>query len=300
MQFEDSTQTTAYPFHPWSLTPRYFTPDELVGVKSNGHIISQTCLIRRSALLEAGGFRPELRWHCDWFLNWVVAFRSGICHVPEPLAVMRLLSTSYSTGTRAWEEQRVVLDHLLHLLKDPQYRDIRPYFSRSGILFSLNDRQAVVRTVLENHELCDSDTRGMVVEMLERAYGRDLGPPRQPASAVQYSSEYLGPKVSRLVDRWKASNRRVVIFGAGDHTANLFQWTTLADALLVGLVDSNPSLHGQWYQGLEITHPDRIKSLRPDVILISSQAYQEAIYQTLRPLEVDGIEIVRLYATTRG
>ncbi len=108
----------------------------MVDVKADGHIISQAVVMRKDALLAAGGFRPELRWHCDWFCNWVVAFRHGVCHVPDPLAVMRVVSGSYSTGTRSWDDQRGVLDRMLTLLKDPAYRDVAPYFARSAVMFA--------------------------------------------------------------------------------------------------------------------------------------------------------------------
>jgi ABC-type Fe3+-hydroxamate transport system substrate-binding protein len=98
-----------------------------------------------------------------------------------------------------------------------------------------------------------------------------------------------------LVERWNAAGKRVVIYGAGEHTARLFQWTTLSQARLIGLVDSNTTLHGQVRWDLKIHPPEQIRNLNPDVILISSQMWQEEIYRSLAPLESAGIEVVRLY-----
>jgi hypothetical protein len=117
--------------------PRYFSPDELVKLMRLEpiQIAGHTSLMKRTFLLEAGGWLPQLRWHCDWFALLVVAFRHGLCYIPEPLAMLRALPSTYSaSGMREWPAQRDVLRHLLNLLKSPEYRDVLPLFKRSGVL----------------------------------------------------------------------------------------------------------------------------------------------------------------------
>jgi hypothetical protein len=91
---------------------------------------------KRSEFLRAGAYRPELRWHADWFALQVVALRNGACYVPEPLACARMDWTSYSqAGIRDRKRQHEVLARLLALVTSPEFADVRPRF-QAGRLFS--------------------------------------------------------------------------------------------------------------------------------------------------------------------
>jgi glycosyltransferase involved in cell wall biosynthesis len=115
----------------WSDNPCYLSPDELAAQIRGGAIWGHTCILKRSALINAGGFIPQLCWHCDWFANLVIGFRHGICYVPEPLAAMRLMTNSYcAAGMRKGSLQRSVLNRVLTLLTSPAYADVSPYFVR--------------------------------------------------------------------------------------------------------------------------------------------------------------------------
>lgn len=62
-------------------------------------LTGQTTVYLRDALIEAGGFRPELRALTDLFSAHVVATRHGACFTPRPLAIMRLHKGSFLSGT---------------------------------------------------------------------------------------------------------------------------------------------------------------------------------------------------------
>jgi glycosyltransferase involved in cell wall biosynthesis len=55
-----------------------------------------TVVMRRHALIEAGGYHPELESFTDSFAAHVVALRNGACFIPEPLAAWRILPDTYS------------------------------------------------------------------------------------------------------------------------------------------------------------------------------------------------------------
>jgi hypothetical protein len=96
-------------------------------------------IIKRSAFLDAGAYISDLKWHCDWFNSLVVAFRQGICHIPESLALMRMLPTSYSaTGTRDPLARRQVYEQVAHLLETEKFCDVAPLFYASGVLYRMN------------------------------------------------------------------------------------------------------------------------------------------------------------------
>ena len=105
--------------------------------RSNFLFSSCTALLRRDAVLAAGGLIPELRWHADWFLNFVVAFRHGFCFVPEDVVVMRVGDTTYSAQRRDWRKQRNVIRALVRRLYEPDYADVLPRFRRAAALPTL-------------------------------------------------------------------------------------------------------------------------------------------------------------------
>jgi hypothetical protein len=84
-----------------------------------------TAMASRTALMEAGGFDPELRWHADYFGFWVVALRHGVCCIPETLALMRQRDQTYSsTGMAKHEEQIATLGRMADKLTKKGWRDI--------------------------------------------------------------------------------------------------------------------------------------------------------------------------------
>jgi len=145
----------------WSDKPCCFPPEDLAEIIQGGYIAGHTSIIKRSALLDAGGFIDDLKWHCDWFALLVIGFRCGVCYIPEPLATMRPSPTTYSaSGRRNWSEQSKVLNHLLSLLKSPAYRDVLPYFARGSVMSHFGDE--IVRMVMENPGHWDMDTMMLI------------------------------------------------------------------------------------------------------------------------------------------
>jgi hypothetical protein len=122
----------------WCDRPGYLPPAEFAERVGEGGIPGHTTILKRSAFQQAGGYLPDLRWHCDWFVGLVIAFREGVCHVPEPLALFTVQPTSYSQqGTRDGPAQRAVLGALLDRLTSAEYRDVAPLFQRSGVMTGL-------------------------------------------------------------------------------------------------------------------------------------------------------------------
>jgi glycosyltransferase involved in cell wall biosynthesis len=112
----------------------YIAPEAMIDLAKAGRLAmsGQHALYRRAALIEAGGWIPELRWYTDWFGAWVVGFRYGVCHVPEVLSVYNL--TRHSYYHREVEKRRQTMEHLLTLLESDAYRDVEPRLRASGLL----------------------------------------------------------------------------------------------------------------------------------------------------------------------
>lgn len=123
----------------WVDNPTYLSGMEYAeGIKGDlvpGHV----AIISVKALAEVGGWRDDLKWHCDWFTLLVMAFRYGVCYVPEPFGVRRRHSDSYSAkGRNDWTQQEPILRRVLELLNSDEYRDVLPHFTYSCAMSFFN------------------------------------------------------------------------------------------------------------------------------------------------------------------
>ena len=121
----------------WCDAPRYFAPSEVERIAGRAGIPGHATILKRSAFDAAGGFRADLEWHCDWFLNFVVAFREGMCYVPEMLSLWREMPNSYVCRGMQSPQQSVIINALLDHLASPEYADVAASFQRSGALSAL-------------------------------------------------------------------------------------------------------------------------------------------------------------------
>ena len=102
-------------------------------------------------------------------------------------------------------------------------------------------------------------------------------------------------RLDRYVAEWQKAKKRIVIYGAGDHTSLLLRDTLLGQAFIVGMADKDPTLHGTRLWGYNIVAPGEIGNLQPDVIFVSSGAFYKEIVQSLSCFEADGITLVTIY-----
>ena len=91
-------------------------PRDVESVIARGEFLLSCCgaIWRKQAVVEAGCFREELRWHTDWLLLHQVALKHGACFVGEVLSEIQQSSGSYSNaGKRRSSEQMQVLKAIL-------------------------------------------------------------------------------------------------------------------------------------------------------------------------------------------
>lgn len=90
-------------------------------------------LINREAVVAAGMLKSASRWHGDWLLYFVVAFRFGIYYINDVFTHITMRSESYSECKRdAKIQDKVILD-TLHIIYH-QYPDVWPAFKKAGLL----------------------------------------------------------------------------------------------------------------------------------------------------------------------
>ena len=79
-----------------------------------------------------GGFRPDLRWHCDLFAAYAAAFEGGATYTPGAVSYFRKSSTSYSAGARS-SAQLDVLRAWLAATREPGWEARRAAFVAAAI-----------------------------------------------------------------------------------------------------------------------------------------------------------------------
>lgn len=117
----------------WAPEPTYLPPD-LLAKRASDCGVPGPAIWRRELFLQVGGYKPELKWHCDWFALQVLAFRHGVCFIPLTTSIIRATPEAYSAaGQRKADTQRPVLQRLLRELAKPEYRDVLPRIGASGV-----------------------------------------------------------------------------------------------------------------------------------------------------------------------
>lgn len=87
--------------------------------------------------------------------------------------------------------------------------------------------------------------------------------------------------------------KKLYLWGAGTHTAALYQLGLLEDISVQGIIDSNKNYHGKTIFGLKVISPKELLSMKKLPIIISSQLAQESIKKQIT--EMCDNEVVELY-----
>jgi hypothetical protein len=192
----------------WCERPTYFTPEEVC--RRVWHTLPVSAIVvRRDALLAAGGYCPELAWYSDWFAFLVVAFRHGAIHIPETLGIHVLNSESYATSGMAGPENVRILGAFLDLLLSPRYADVAPFFRRNGAAchFGPDLLRAAARRV-DHHE---PHVLGCLTGFAPHVYEQladDPDPAVRELAAIFLQEPWRG-LIARRTDL-EAENRRLV------------------------------------------------------------------------------------------
>jgi len=99
----------------------------------------------------------------------------------------------------------------------------------------------------------------------------------------------------------KGGPSRIAVYPAGRHTRRIAQlfghelWTDAGDSPFVGFLD-DAARPGQQAFGLPVVHPDHaLDLLSPDAILLSSDAFEQALWERTAAFRDRGVEVLRIY-----
>ena len=121
-------KTNLFPFEHVATQESYISPSKALSWLRQREcwVIGNTCVLRRDALINAGGFIPELGAFIDGFIYMVLALRHGACFIPEPLAIWRLSTTGYANTLEYDPEISLKVWSLAADLMRTRYADLFP------------------------------------------------------------------------------------------------------------------------------------------------------------------------------
>lgn len=124
-------RTLSFPFPNTPMSPQAFenfAKKNYVAFNGGGGMF-----LNRRAVLASHCLHPELRWHCDWLLYFVVAFRHGIYYINEVFVYIDMRKEGYAEGKRNAKVQNEVMRDTLKILHT-HYPDLWEKFKQSALL----------------------------------------------------------------------------------------------------------------------------------------------------------------------
>lgn len=113
--------------------------------------------------------------------------------------------------------------------------------------------------------------------------------------AKKYFLHKITTKINSVINI-SHKGRGLLIFGAGEHSAQLFEQTKISRANIIGFIDNSREKWGKKILGYNIYSPNDLLKLSANVILISSYDSQNAIYQQLQKFSGLKSRIIKLYS----
>lgn len=115
--------------------PCFLSPEKFVKILLNNEfyvIGGSTVVVKRSALMEAGGYIPALKSSCDIFAHHVISFRYGVCYIPEIMSLLRKHAKQYSAKvSRPLSVELNMVSRAMDILLTPEYADVLPKFKQT-------------------------------------------------------------------------------------------------------------------------------------------------------------------------
>ncbi len=115
---------------------QYLSPDDFRKLANKGYVGFNGgggMLMKREAVLAAGMMHDRSKWHSDWILYFVIAFRHGIYYVNDVFTHITMRKESYSEGKQSAQLQDQVMLETLHILYETA-PDVWPDFRNAGLL----------------------------------------------------------------------------------------------------------------------------------------------------------------------
>jgi len=130
-----------YDYKPFSRMLPYpanslMTPEEFKNFARNhytGFNAGGGMLMNRKAVIEAGRLSSSLRWHADWLLYFVLAFKYGFYYTNKIFITINMRKESYSQGKKLLATQRNIIINTIKIYRQ-QYTELWQAFKQAALL----------------------------------------------------------------------------------------------------------------------------------------------------------------------
>ena len=161
----------------WDNQPRFYAPSELADRLQGGFLPSHSMVYRNNKTFsELYGYlrsKSGLQQYLDWWKNLVLAFRYGVYHHPDIVAVMRTNPTSYSAQSKnnSSEDKQALANALLENIMDPRFRDVFNFVVRSNCIHHHKDFHELVSVFLSRPDLWRAENQLLMQALMPHYYG---------------------------------------------------------------------------------------------------------------------------------
>lgn len=111
----------------------------------------------------------------------------------------------------------------------------------------------------------------------------------------QKRRDYIKNMLNDKNVEWEKSKKNIYIYGAGMHTEELMKLINLKNYNIIGLIDKSKDKQKKRIFGYKVYSENVVKDLKNSVIIISSYAFQDEIYEELKLYMDDRYELIKLY-----
>lgn len=219
-----------------------------------------------------GGYRHN--W-ADYELYWVARCRNMLW--------MRQDATQYHAHfTRDGSERP---DWWQSAVGDTDRRDCELFLSRKYRFFPGHE-PTVFATPFDEQELLRHE-QGVAEWRWNRSYA--------PHSLASAASERITEALTRCAE---AGRCPVAIYGAGTHTRKAAHAMAEPAAPIACIIDDNAERHGARLWGYPIVSPAEALRMGVRAVVLSSDSFEDRLWENAAPLRAAGVEVVRLYSGT--
>ena len=100
-------------------------------------------------------------------------------------------------------------------------------------------------------------------------------------------------KLISVVKKAKNENMKILVYGAGAHTAFLVNLVDFSDTIL-GIIDSDPQKSNKRFLRWNVYNENILEKNLADIIIISSKAFQEEIFRKIQKYQ-EHYDIIKIY-----
>ena len=216
----------------------------------------------------------------------LVTLRFVFEHVREPRAILRRVRALLAPGGRVYLEVPNLATPFVGLDDFFSYGHLQTFTPESLAYLCAREGFRVERmdgcaNAFESSPHPPSVRAVLSMSDLAEAPRPPVAAVRQHLSAYTSARNALVRRVSSALQQAMTGRTRVVVYGAGTHTAELWHACPFLQGRVTAMVDANARLQGHAFLGTPVHAPRELGGLNPDLIVISVRTAERQIAEYL-------------------